>query len=70
MQDRWANLLANVLTEDSAEVRVAFPNILAELEPADATALDAVADRTSSEASDLQIPARRMRELRCRPNWS
>jgi hypothetical protein len=50
MQDRWANLLANVLTEDSAEVRVAFPNILAELEPADAAALDALADRTSSEA--------------------
>jgi len=50
MQDRWANLLANALTADSADVRVAFPAILAELEPGDAAALDAMADRTSAES--------------------
>ena len=46
MQDRWANLLANAgigLTT----VRAAFPKILSELEPVEATALDMLVDKTS-----------------------
>jgi abortive infection alpha-like protein len=40
MQDRWANLLANAMTQRSADVRVAFPAILKELEPSEAALLD------------------------------
>ncbi len=44
MQERWANLLANAITSGTAEVRRAFPGILSEIEPAEATWLDAFAD--------------------------
>lgn len=46
MQDRWANLLANAGI-GLASVRAAFPKILSELEPSEATALDILVDKTS-----------------------
>jgi hypothetical protein len=48
MQDRWANLLANAGT-GTASVRAAFPNILRDLDPADAAILEEFAGRTSAE---------------------
>ncbi|HWW90436.1 MAG TPA: hypothetical protein VNY35_06635 [Solirubrobacteraceae bacterium] len=42
MQARWANLLANALTESPAEVHVAFPGILSDLTPGEAAFLDAL----------------------------
>jgi hypothetical protein len=44
MQVRWANLLANALTSDSADVRIAFPKILDELEPIEATFLESLVE--------------------------
>jgi Abortive infection alpha len=49
MQERWENLLANALISGSAEVKKAFPNVLSELEPAEAARLDKFADETTSE---------------------
>jgi hypothetical protein len=47
MQARWANLLANALTESHAEAHAAFPGILGELQPVEAATLDVlVGDRT------------------------
>jgi hypothetical protein len=46
MRERWANLLANAVTESSAEVRFAFPKILSEIEPAEAATLDKLASET------------------------
>jgi hypothetical protein len=51
-QDRWANLLANALTSDSADVRIAFPKILGELEPSEARLLD----RLGKNKGDPRIP--------------
>jgi hypothetical protein len=48
MQERWANLLANALTEGAAEVHPAFPAILAEIEPSEAALLDRWASMLSS----------------------
>lgn len=42
MQDRWANLLANAVTSESQEIKIAYPRILSELEPIDAAMLDDV----------------------------
>jgi Abortive infection alpha len=50
MQERWANLLANAMTENSARVRTAFTSILAELEQEDARLLDYFADQTSADS--------------------
>jgi hypothetical protein len=56
MRERWANLLANALTSGSAEVRVAFPNMLRELEPGEAAMLDKAVDRLHIEpAGPLQF---------------
>jgi hypothetical protein len=44
MQERWANLLANAMTESSAKVARAFPKILGELEPVEARILNAMAE--------------------------
>lgn len=49
MGDRWANLLANALTSESPEVRIAFPRILGDLEPAEARLLDRLADNKGAE---------------------
>ncbi len=49
MQERWANLLANVSTVSSAEVRAAFPYILRDLDAVDAATLDHFANKTSAE---------------------
>lgn len=49
MQDRWANLLANAAITRDGDLRFAFPKILSELEPAEATLLEEFAGRTSSE---------------------
>lgn len=54
MQERWAALLANALTSDSAEVRTAFPRILSELEPNEARLLD----RLAANKGDSRIPHR------------
>jgi len=45
MQERWANLLANGLTESRAAVHTDFPRVLGELEPVEAATLDLLADR-------------------------
>jgi hypothetical protein len=50
MQERWANLLANAGTTDAGTIKIAFPKILSELEPAEASLLDTLANRTSDEA--------------------
>jgi hypothetical protein len=44
MRERWANLLANAVTEGGVGVRRAFPGILGELEPRDALLLDELAE--------------------------
>jgi Abortive infection alpha len=46
MQERWANLLANAVTGSSVKVRIAFPKILSEIEPAEAALLDKLASET------------------------
>ncbi len=46
MQERWENLLANALTDESTDVRKAFPDVLGQLEPAEAAQLEAWADAT------------------------
>jgi hypothetical protein len=50
MQERWENLLANVLTIDSADVKKGFVTVLDDLEPAEAAQLDKYADETTPEA--------------------
>jgi hypothetical protein len=50
MQDRWANLLANALTDTSANVRLALPKILAEIEPIEALLLDRLADDVGDDS--------------------
>jgi len=49
MQQRWANLLANAATSRGSDLRIAFPKILGELEPAEVALLEEFAARTSSE---------------------
>jgi hypothetical protein len=49
LQERWENLIANALTEQSAIVRRAFPHILRELDPRDAQVLQHYASETSDE---------------------
>jgi hypothetical protein len=56
MQKRWENLLANALTENSAEVRRGFPEILNRVEPAEAAFLDEFASET--DASTFRIAKR------------
>jgi hypothetical protein len=53
LQTAWENLLVNALTDDSSEVRRAFPEILRQLDPKDAQILDALARRTS-DATHLE----------------
>ncbi len=47
LQRVWENLLANAATEGSADVRRAFANILAGLDPSDVKLLDHYAQQTS-----------------------
>jgi hypothetical protein len=42
LSDAWVNLLANLVTVGTVEVRRAFPKILASLEPEEARLLDAI----------------------------
>jgi hypothetical protein len=44
MHERWANLLANALTDGPTTVMTAFPRILADLEPIEAALLDQLSD--------------------------
>jgi hypothetical protein len=53
MQERWANLLANAATS-SEETPVAFPDVLRQLEPAEARILDHVYDTMMMIAPDLR----------------
>jgi len=50
MQERWENLLANAFVGEERSVRIAFPKILSELEPAEAALLDEFASRTSPKS--------------------
>jgi hypothetical protein len=63
MQERWANLLANA-SIGAANMKAAFPTILAELDPRDAQLLDAVFvafDQPSrSCTSTIQLMPRRL----------
>jgi hypothetical protein len=54
MQERWANLLANAST-GAANVKAAFPTILAELDPRDAQLLDAVFVAFDQPSRSLRI---------------
>jgi Abortive infection alpha len=49
LQQVWENLLANALTDNSAEVRRAFPRILRELDPQDVRLLDHFSGQTTDE---------------------
>ena len=51
LQQVWENLLANSLTDNSAEVRRAFPRILRELDPQDVQLLNYFACQTTDERS-------------------
>lgn len=47
MQERWANLLSNAATANEGHpLKVAYPKILAELEPAEAQTLERLFDRS------------------------
>lgn len=47
MQERWANLLSNAATaEEGNPLKIAYPKILAELEPAEAQVLERLFDRS------------------------
>lgn len=47
MQERWANLLANAATaEEGNPLKIAYPKILAELEPGEAQVLERLFDRS------------------------
>lgn len=47
MQERWANLLSNAATaRDGDPLKIAYPKILAELEPAEAQLLERLVDRS------------------------
>lgn len=47
LQTAWENLLVNAVTDNSSEVRRAFPEILRQLDPKDAHILDNLARQTS-----------------------
>jgi hypothetical protein len=47
LKTAWENLLANALTDNSSEVRRAFPEILRQLDPEDAQILEGLAQQTS-----------------------
>jgi hypothetical protein len=50
MQERWANLLSNAATaEADAPLKIAYPKILAELEPDEAQLLDRMLDKIPNE---------------------
>lgn len=55
MQERWANLLANALVDSPVDMRVAFPGMLAELEPGDARLLDE-AEKYYAEGNGMKGP--------------
>lgn len=50
MQERWSNLLATAATSQTERLRIAFPKILSELEPEEATLLDHSAQQTSDKS--------------------
>jgi len=52
MQERWATLLANAATDNKEEIRLAFPNILAELEPKEALLLERLWEKTPSPSEE------------------
>jgi Abortive infection alpha len=49
MQERWANLLANAATTHDGLIKIAYPEILSELEPNEAATLDRLCDQTNAE---------------------
>lgn len=46
MQERWATLLANAATDSDDKIKLAYPKILAELEPKEALLLERLWERT------------------------
>jgi anti-sigma factor RsiW len=59
MQQRWANLLANALTESAAEVHPAFSKVLGELTPIEAATLEFIA---GDYLLDVPVPEHMCRE--------
>jgi hypothetical protein len=57
MQERWATLLANAATDNEDEIRLAYPKILAELEPKEALLLERLWAKTPNPAEE---PLRRL----------
>jgi hypothetical protein len=54
LQARWAALLANVMTEEGRNVRRAFFETLAKMEPSDATILDLLVSAPAGQEVDLK----------------
>lgn len=52
MQERWATLLANAATDNKDKIRLAYPRILAELEPEEALLLDRLWEKTPNPAEE------------------
>lgn len=53
MQERWAALLANTATDNDDKIKLAYPTILAELEPKEALLLDRLWEKTPNPAEEL-----------------
>jgi len=52
MQERWATLLANAATHSEDKIKLAYPTILAELEPKEALLLDLLWEKTPNPAEE------------------
>ena len=52
MQERWATLLANAATDKENKIKLAYPKILAELEPKEALLLERLCDKTPNPAEE------------------
>lgn len=52
MQERWATLLANAATDNEDEIKLAYPKILAELEPKEAQLLERLWVKTPNPAEE------------------
>jgi Abortive infection alpha len=52
MQERWAALLANAATDSEDKIKLAYPKILAELEPKEALLLERLWEKTPNPAEE------------------
>jgi len=52
MQERWATLLANAATDNGDKIKLAYPKILADLEPKEALLLERLWEKTPNPAEE------------------